>query len=63
LHIWGAKDLAATSSALSKMRETIARLEEKELPEEGHWIMVEAKDEVTRAVLDWLKAPSRPSRL
>jgi hypothetical protein len=36
------------------MRETIAEFEEIELPDKGHWIMAEAKDEVTRAVLRWL---------
>lgn len=35
------------------MRELTARLEVIEL-EVGHWIMVQAKDEVTGAVLDWL---------
>ena len=55
LHIWGTEDLAGTPNALAKMRGLIARLEEKELEKEAHWIMVQAnKDEVTRAVLDWL---------
>ncbi|KAH8985432.1 alpha/beta-hydrolase [Lactarius hatsudake] len=54
LHIWGAKDLSATPSSLAKMRVLIPKLEEKELKNEGHWIMVQAKDEVTRGVLDWL---------
>jgi soluble epoxide hydrolase/lipid-phosphate phosphatase len=55
LHIWGTKDLAATPNALTKMRGLIPRLEEKELQNEGHWIMIQGKkDEVTRAVLDWL---------
>jgi soluble epoxide hydrolase/lipid-phosphate phosphatase len=54
LHIWGANDMTATPSGLSKMRELITRLDVIELQEVRHWIMVEAKDEVTRAVLDWL---------
>jgi soluble epoxide hydrolase/lipid-phosphate phosphatase len=54
LHIWGAMDMTATPSGLSKMRELITRLDVIELQEVRHWIMVEAKDEVTRAVLDWL---------
>jgi soluble epoxide hydrolase/lipid-phosphate phosphatase len=55
LHIWGTKDMAATPRALTKMRVLIPRLEVKELQKEGHWIMVQSKrDEVTRAVLDWL---------
>jgi soluble epoxide hydrolase/lipid-phosphate phosphatase len=56
LYIWGTKDLVATPSALTQMRGLVPRLEVKELQNEGHWIMVQAnKDEVTRAVLDWLK--------
>lgn len=53
-HIWGTKDPSATPGVLSGMRETIAEFEEIELPDKGHWIMAEAKDEVTRAVLRWL---------
>jgi hypothetical protein len=36
------------------MRKMIAGFEEIELPEKGHWIMAEAKDEVTGVVLRWL---------
>lgn len=54
LHIWGNKDPSATPSGLSRMRELIPRLEVIELQKVGHWIMVQAKDEVTGAVLDWL---------
>jgi pimeloyl-ACP methyl ester carboxylesterase len=59
LHIWGGKDLSATPGVLSKMRETIAIFEEIELPDKGHWIMAEAKEEVTSAVLRWLSNKSR----
>jgi pimeloyl-ACP methyl ester carboxylesterase len=54
LHIWGGKDLSATPGVVSRMREMIAGFEEIELPDKGHWIMAEAKDEVTGAVLRWL---------
>ncbi len=54
LHIWGAKDPSATPRFLPRMREMIAVFEELELPDQGHWIMVGAKEEVTRAVLRWL---------
>jgi hypothetical protein len=36
------------------MRKVIPRLEEIRLANKGHWIMVEAREEVTRAVLEWL---------
>jgi pimeloyl-ACP methyl ester carboxylesterase len=54
LHIWGAKDPSATPGVLSMMREIIAGLEVIELPDQGHWIMAGAKEEVSRAVLRWL---------
>jgi hypothetical protein len=40
---------------LGKMREAIAKLKEIKLGNMGHWIMVEASEQVTNAVLDWLK--------
>jgi len=54
LHIWGAKDRSATPGVVPKMRAMIAEFEEIELPDKGHWIMAEAKEEVTGAVLRWL---------
>lgn len=54
LHIWGTKDSSATPSGISKMRELTTRLKVIELENVGHWIMVQAKDEVSGAVLEWL---------
>ena len=45
------------------MREMIARLEVIELPDEGHWIMAGAKEEVTREVLRWLAEREVKARL
>jgi soluble epoxide hydrolase/lipid-phosphate phosphatase len=59
LHIWGGKDLSATPGVVSGMRETIGEIEAIELPDKGHWIMAEAKEEVTGAVLRWLADKSR----
>jgi len=56
LHIWGVNDGTATPGALSRMREMLPELEEIELPDQGHWIMAEARDEVTGAVLKWMAA-------
>ena len=36
------------------MRELTTRLKVIELENVGHWIMVQAKDEVSGAVLEWL---------
>ena len=41
----------------------IAGFEEIELPDQGHWIMAGAKDEVTGAVLRWLAKWKVKSRL
>jgi len=55
LHIWGGKDpTATTATVLPRMRETIPKLEEIALPGKGHWIMAQAREEVTGAVLRWL---------
>lgn len=63
LHIWGAKDPAATPGVVSMMREMIGGLEVIELPDQGHWIMAGAKEEVTRAVLEWLAKEEVRARL
>jgi pimeloyl-ACP methyl ester carboxylesterase len=55
LHVWGGKDpTATTGTVLPRMRETIPKLEAIELPGKGHWIMAQAREEVTGAVLRWL---------
>jgi pimeloyl-ACP methyl ester carboxylesterase len=55
LHIWGEKDPTATPGmAVLRMRETIPMFEEISLPDEGHWIMAQAGEVVTGAVLRWL---------
>ena len=63
LHIWGAKDPFATPGVVSKMRGMIARLEVIELPDQRHWIMAEAKEELTQAVLRWITGWEVKARL
>ncbi|KAH9959851.1 alpha/beta-hydrolase [Russula dissimulans] len=53
LHMWGVKDPTATPEMGSWMRE-IPDFEEIKIPDVSHWIMVEARDEVTAGVLRWL---------
>jgi hypothetical protein len=45
------------------MREMVAGLEVIEIPDQGHWIMAGAKEEVTRAVLRWLAKREVKARL
>jgi hypothetical protein len=42
---------------VGKMREVIGKLKEIKLGNMAHWIMVEARDQVTAGVLDWLRVP------
>ena len=54
LHIWGDQDTTGTPEMLPRMRKVITRLKEIRLLSKGHWIMVEASEEVTLTVLVWL---------
>jgi len=55
LFIWGTKDVTATPAAIRNAGNFVPRLQDITLEERVHWIMVEAKDEVTRRISDWLK--------
>jgi soluble epoxide hydrolase / lipid-phosphate phosphatase len=57
LHIWGDQDPSGTPEKLGVMRKVIVKLKEIKLGNMGHWIMVEASEQVTNGVLDWLKVP------
>ncbi|KAH9967037.1 Alpha/Beta hydrolase protein [Lactifluus volemus] len=51
LHIWGDRDPSGTPEMLGKMREAIAKLKEIKLGNMGHWIMVEASEQVVPQAL------------
>lgn len=53
LFIWGADDPTVVSELISRMREVTPKFEEIKLPGR-HWLMAQARDEVTEAVLKWL---------
>lgn len=55
LFMWGTKDPTATPATISKAAKFIPRLQDIALEDRGHWIMVEAKDEVTRHISEWLR--------
>jgi soluble epoxide hydrolase/lipid-phosphate phosphatase len=56
LFIWGAADSVAMPSQISRARKYIPRLQDLALEGKGHWVMVEAKNEVTSQVLSWLES-------
>jgi len=63
LTIWGTKDLTAVPSAISNARKYIKDLQDVALEDKGHWVLVEAKNEVTEKVLSWLKGLASQPRL
>jgi soluble epoxide hydrolase / lipid-phosphate phosphatase len=57
LFIWGTKDATSTAlpSAITKSREYIPRYQDIALEGRGHWLLVEAKDEITESIIKWLE--------
>lgn len=55
LFIWGTMDATATPSVMTKSKKFISRYQDVALEGRGHWIMVEAKDEVTEKIAGWLE--------
>jgi soluble epoxide hydrolase/lipid-phosphate phosphatase len=62
LFIWGKLDPTTIVSLVDKSRKFIPRLQDIALEGVGHWVMVEARDEVTDIVTAWLRgmASNRP---
>ena len=63
LFMWGNKDPAAATQQIKKAVRFVPKLEIVELAGVGHWVMVEAKDEVTKKVLGWLATNSHEAKL
>lgn len=57
LFIRGTQDPTSPLVAAEKMQEVIPNMKVVSL-DAGHWIMVETKDQVSEAVLSWLKGLS-----
>ena len=55
LFIWGTKDVTAIPLVINKSRKFISNLQDVALEGRGHWLMVEAKDEITERVGSWLQ--------
>jgi len=54
LFLWGTADPTCTQPLIQKSYKFIPRLWDIALEGRGHWLMIEAKDDVTRTVLKWL---------
>jgi soluble epoxide hydrolase/lipid-phosphate phosphatase len=54
LFLWGTADPTCTQPLIQKSYKFIPRLWDIALEERGHWLMIEAKDDVTQTVLKWL---------
>ena len=57
--MFGTKDLTCPSSYVERMPTLIKNLSVVALPGKGHWVLVEAKDEVTSEVLRWLASSTK----
>lgn len=58
LHFWGTKDATSTPALIKTSRTFIPKLQDIAFEGVGHWIMVEARQNVTDKVLEWLEVLS-----
>ena len=54
LYLWGTKDPTTTPESLKVSRMMIPKLKDISFEGVGHWIMVDAKEEVIKNVEGWL---------
>jgi soluble epoxide hydrolase/lipid-phosphate phosphatase len=55
LFLWGTRDSTATPFVIAKSSKFIPRYQAVALEGRGHWLMVEAKDEITNTIINWLE--------
>jgi len=55
LFIWGTKDATAIPFVINKSKKFISRYQDIALEGRGHWLMIEAKDEIIENVVKWLE--------
>ncbi|PFH51333.1 hypothetical protein AMATHDRAFT_191653 [Amanita thiersii Skay4041] len=55
LFIWGTADATTTPFLIEKSHKFISRLQDVALEGKGHWVMIEARDEVTEIIANWLQ--------
>jgi soluble epoxide hydrolase/lipid-phosphate phosphatase len=54
LFLWGTRDPTVIPSVIAKSGKFIPSYQGAALEGKGHWLMVEAKDEVTDTIINWL---------
>ncbi|KAG6896627.1 hypothetical protein C0992_007033 [Termitomyces sp. T32_za158] len=59
LFMWGTADLTVAPAAVQKTRKFVPQLQDVAFEGRGHWLMVEAKDEITHKVISWLRDLTR----
>ncbi|KAK7060346.1 hypothetical protein VNI00_001111 [Paramarasmius palmivorus] len=56
LFMWGTLDKTTTKTVIGKAHKFVPRIQDVALEGRGHWLMVEAKDEITEKVISWLES-------
>jgi soluble epoxide hydrolase / lipid-phosphate phosphatase len=54
LFLWGTLDRTVLPSVIAKSHKFIQRLQEVSFEGKGHWLMIEAANEVTDKIAEWL---------
>jgi pimeloyl-ACP methyl ester carboxylesterase len=62
LLMFGTKDPTCPSGYVERMPVLVKNLSIVALRDKGHWVLVEAKDEVTNEVLRWLGSSGKPKK-
>lgn len=60
--MFGTKDPTCPSSSVERMPMLVKNLSVVPLLNKGHWVLVEAKDEVISSVLSWLASLTEGER-
>jgi len=54
LYLWGTLDIVVATSDIDKAKNFIKLFQVVTLEGRGHWLMIEAKNEVTDRIADWI---------
>jgi len=57
--MFGTKDPTCPPSYVERMPALVKNLSIVALPDKGHWVLAEAKDEVINEVLQWLASSTK----